>query len=115
MRVLRDFFDRITRVIDNDFLRSNENAHGGFESLDIKITVRSLELHQIERSKIARRVIEEEIFRAGISRILSISAFAGVPLWIVESNCIPGSPQMCVPSAILRNSVRASLRSHGCP
>src|SRR5437773_4357646 len=36
-------------------------------------------------------------------------------LWIVESNCIPGSPQTCVPSAILRNSVRASLRSHGCP
>src|SRR6267378_8459776 len=36
-------------------------------------------------------------------------------LWIVESNCIPGSPQMYVPSEILRNSVRASLRSHGLP
>src|SRR5436189_3912720 len=36
-------------------------------------------------------------------------------LWIVESNCIPGSPQMYVPSAILRNSARASLRSHGSP
>src|SRR2546430_8463302 len=34
-------------------------------------------------------------------------------LWIVESNCIPGSPQTCVPSAILRKSVRASLHSHG--
>src|SRR6266513_1113110 len=34
-------------------------------------------------------------------------------LWIVESNCIPGSPQTCVPSAILRSSVRASLHSHG--
>ena len=79
MRVLRDFFDRITRVIDDDFLRSNENAHGRFESLDIEIALRSLELHQIQRRKIARRVIEEEIFRAGISGILPIRAFAGVP------------------------------------
>src|SRR5438552_18425648 len=36
-------------------------------------------------------------------------------LWIVVSNCIPGSPQTCVPSAILHNNVRASLRSHGSP
>src|SRR3982750_4815824 len=33
-------------------------------------------------------------------------------LWIVESNCIPGSPQMYVPSATFRSSTRASLRSH---
>src|SRR5689334_2058663 len=26
MRILRDLFDRITRVIDHDFLRSNEDA-----------------------------------------------------------------------------------------
>src|SRR2546428_12527530 len=36
-------------------------------------------------------------------------------LWIVESNCIPGSPQMCVPSAFLPNTVRASLHPHGLP
>src|SRR6187455_2660413 len=36
-------------------------------------------------------------------------------LWIVVSNCIPGSPQMCVPSAILRSNVRASFCSHGFP
>src|SRR6266478_2432668 len=34
-------------------------------------------------------------------------------LWIVVSNCIPGSPQMCVPSAIFRSNDRASFRSHG--
>src|SRR5436305_15253928 len=28
-------------------------------------------------------------------------------LWIVVSNCIPGSPQTHVPSAILRSNVRA--------
>src|SRR5882672_5781322 len=36
-------------------------------------------------------------------------------LWMVESNCIPGSPQMQVPSAILRSSARASFFSHGLP
>src|SRR5256886_14452929 len=36
-------------------------------------------------------------------------------LWIVESNCISGSPQTCVPSEILRSNVRASLHSHGLP
>src|SRR5213079_1940773 len=36
-------------------------------------------------------------------------------LWIVESNCIPGSPQMWVPSAIFRSNARASFLSHGFP
>src|SRR3979409_765050 len=36
-------------------------------------------------------------------------------LWIVLSNCIPGSPQTCVPSAIFRSRVLPSLRSHGEP
>src|SRR5580700_11374068 len=34
-------------------------------------------------------------------------------LWIVVSNCMPGSPHTQVPSATLRNSVRASFLSHG--
>src|SRR5215216_489949 len=79
MRVLRDFFDWIARVVDNDFLRSNENTHRRFESLDVKIALRGLEFQQIERSEIARGVVEEEIFRAGVRGILSIGAFAGVP------------------------------------
>src|SRR5581483_4693447 len=36
-------------------------------------------------------------------------------LWMVVSNCIPGSPQIQVPSAILRSSARASFFSQGCP
>ena len=36
-------------------------------------------------------------------------------LWIVVSNCMPGSPQTCVPSPILRRSARASFFSHGLP
>src|SRR5439155_14273323 len=67
VRVFGDIFDGITRVIDNDFLRGDEYAHRRFESLDIKIAVRGLELHQIERGEIARRVIEEKVLRARIS------------------------------------------------
>src|SRR5204863_3368162 len=47
MGVLRDFLDRVTRIIDNDLLRRDENAHRRLESIDIKIALRSLELHQI--------------------------------------------------------------------
>ena len=79
MRVLGNFFDRITRVIDDDFLRRDENAHCRFESLDIEVAVRRLELHQVQRGEIARGVVEEEIFRAGVRGILPIRAFAGVP------------------------------------
>src|SRR6266513_5298170 len=64
MRVLRYFFNRIACVIYDDLLRSNEDARRSFESLNIKITVRGLELHQIKRRQIARSVIEEEILRA---------------------------------------------------
>src|SRR5260370_11811754 len=36
-------------------------------------------------------------------------------LWMVESNCIPGSPQICVPSAIFLSRLRASFCSPGSP
>src|SRR5438445_11631161 len=36
-------------------------------------------------------------------------------LWMVESNCIPGSQQTCVLSTLLRSNVRASLHSEGSP
>src|SRR6202522_1448608 len=35
--------------------------------------------------------------------------------WIVESNCIPGSPHTWVPSAIFRSKALASFCSHGLP
>src|SRR5436190_7636206 len=65
MRILRDFFYGVTCVVHDDFLRGDENAHGRLESLDTKVAVRSLELHQVERRKIAGCVIEKKIFRAG--------------------------------------------------
>src|SRR5205814_4733211 len=70
----------VTGVIDDDFLRGDENPDRGFESLDIKIPVGALELHQIQRSKIAGRVIEEKVLTAWIRGVLPVGAFARVPL-----------------------------------
>ena len=38
-RVFRDLLDRITGVIDDDFLRGDEDAHRGLEALDIERAV----------------------------------------------------------------------------
>ena len=45
MRVLRDFSDRVTCVINDDLLCSDEDAHRRFESLHIKIALRGFEFH----------------------------------------------------------------------
>src|SRR5438045_5557112 len=79
MRILRDFLDGVARVIDNNFMRSNEDAHRCFEAFDIEHPVRFLELHQIKRSQIAGGVIEEKVLTAWISRILPACSFAGMP------------------------------------
>src|SRR5207245_9404256 len=79
VRVLCDLLDRVTRVIDHDLLRGNENAHGGFESFHVELAVRGLELEEIQGRKIAGGVIEKQIFAAWVGRILPAGAFAGVP------------------------------------
>ena len=77
--ILRDFLDRVTRVIDDDLLRGDENAHRGLEPLDVEGAICGFEFHQIERSEIARCVVEEKIFAARVGRILPASPLAGVP------------------------------------
>ena len=47
--------------------------------VDVERAVGLLELHQVERGEIAGGVVEEEIFRAGIGRVLPVGALAGVP------------------------------------
>ena len=79
MRVLRDLSDRITGVINDDFLCCNEDTHSGFKSFRVELAVGGLELEQIQRRQIAGGVIEKKIFAAGIGRILPASSFAGVP------------------------------------
>src|SRR6266436_2647060 len=80
VRVLRDFFDRITRVIDQDLLRGDEDTHRGLEPLNVELAVRGLELQQIERCQIAGSVIEKKILATRVGGILPAGPFAGVPL-----------------------------------
>ena len=74
-----DFLGGIAGVIDEDFLRGDENAHGGLEALDIERAVLAFELHQVQRRQIAGGVVEENVFRAGIGGMNRLGAFAGVP------------------------------------
>src|SRR5207237_8636404 len=39
VRILRDFFYGVAGVIDNNFLRGNENAHGRFKAVDMERAV----------------------------------------------------------------------------
>src|SRR5437867_2169086 len=79
MRVLGDLRSRVTGIIDEDLLRSDEDANCSFETLDIEYPILALELHQVQRGEVASGVIEENIFRAGISGMNRLGAFARVP------------------------------------
>ena len=80
VRILRDLLDRVARVIDQNFLRGDVDAAGRLKPLDIEHAVFAFELHQVQRGQIAGRVIEEEIFGAGVRGILPLGSLAGVPL-----------------------------------
>ena len=80
MRILGDFLDRITRVIDDNLLRSDKDADRSLEPFDVKGALLRLKFHQVQRSEIAGGVIEEEILAARIGGILPAGAFAGMPL-----------------------------------
>ena len=77
--IFRDVLRRITRVVHKNFLRGDENAHGGLEPLDVELVVVALELHQVQRREIARGVVDENIFAARIRGVNRLGAFAGVP------------------------------------
>ena len=79
MGVLRDLLDRVARVVDKNFLRCDEDPRRRLEALDVKDAILAFELHQVQGGEIARRVIEKEVFRAGVCRVLPAGAFAGVP------------------------------------
>ena len=70
----------IAGVVHQDFLRGDEDAHGGLEALDVEHAVLALELHQVQRGQVAGGVVEEDVFRAGVGGVDRLGAFAGVPL-----------------------------------
>ena len=79
VRVLRNPLGRIARVVHDDFLRGDVNAHRGLETFDIERAVVALELHQVQRGQIAGGVVEEHVFAARVGGMNRLGAFAGVP------------------------------------
>ena len=79
MRVLCDALSRIPRQIDQNVLRDREQSHRLLECLDIENAVPE-ELQQIQRSQIAGRIVQKEVFGAGIRGVDAAALLAGMPL-----------------------------------
>ena len=47
VRIFRDPLGWVARIINDDFLRGNKKADSGFEPINIKRAILTLELHQI--------------------------------------------------------------------
>ena len=77
--VFGDVLGRIAGVVHEDFLRGDENAHGGLETFDVELAVVAFELHQVQRREIAGGVVDENVFAARIGGVNRLGAFAGVP------------------------------------
>ena len=79
MRILRNLRRRVTRVVHQDFLRRNRYVHCMLERRHIELPAGVDVLHQIQRSQVARRVIQEHVFAARIRGVDSRGALARVP------------------------------------
>ena len=74
---------------------------------DVELAVVLDELHQVDRRQVARRVVQEHVFEHGLLALMR-SVFGQVCHSLtVVSNCMPGSPQTQVPSAMPRIRSRA--------
>ena len=79
MRVLGDSFGRIARVIDEDLLRQNQRIHRMAKPLDVELAIGLHKLHQVDRRKVAGRIVQEHVLSAGIRSVDATRRFAGVP------------------------------------
>ena len=79
MRVLGDRLSRVTSIIDENFLRGDENAHCRLKTVDFEHAVLALETHQVQRGQVAGSVVDENVLGAGVGRVDRFGATAGVP------------------------------------
>ena len=56
----------ISGIVNQNFLRGDGDIHGVAESVDIEYSMRSEELHQVDRRQVAGGVVEEHVLRARI-------------------------------------------------
>src|SRR5215472_628308 len=62
MRVARDPIRWVARVVHQNFLRGDHHVDGMAVGGNVKLAVGLQELHQVERSQVARRIVEEHVF-----------------------------------------------------
>ena len=71
---------RVAGVVDQDLLGRDEEARRGAVALDVEAAVGGLELAQVERGQVARRVVQEHVLGARIARVDGVRGLARVPL-----------------------------------
>ena len=79
--VARDLLGRELRHRHRDFEREGPQPHGVLVGRDVEHAgLRIAELQQVQRSQVARGVVEEHVFRAWIARADAARGRAGVPV-----------------------------------
>src|ERR1700733_8088276 len=68
MRVAHDGFGRISGVVDDDFLRGDQDVNGVAIGFYVERAVRS-ELQQVQAGEVAGRVVQEHVFAARIAGV----------------------------------------------
>ena len=95
-------------MIDEDFLRDEEDPAGMMEPLDVERAVVVAELHQVDARQVAGRVVEEHVLASTGFEALIRPEFGQVCQWlIVVSYCTPGSPHDQAHSAMRASMSRA--------
>ena len=71
MAVFGDLLRGVAGMVDQQFLGDEEDPAGGLETLRVELPIRLAELHQVDARQVARRIVQEHVFRtriAGINR-----------------------------------------------
>ena len=77
---LGDLLGRELRHQHRDFERDGPQPAGVLEAVDVEALVRVAEHHQVQRGEVARRVVQEHVFRARVGRADRSRLGAGVPV-----------------------------------
>jgi len=79
MAVDRNRLVRVAAVVDQDLLGDDEQANRLFEPVDVKGAVFLAEFHQVQRSEVAGRVVDEHVLAARVGGVDGPGVGAGVP------------------------------------
>ena len=101
VRVLADARRGIARVVDDDLLRGQHDAHRVLEVLDRELAVVLDELHQVQAGEVAGRVVQVHVLGARVAGVDGRGVRAGVPAVDVVVVLDARSPQTQAASAIL--------------